>query len=749
MSNKVDAPIDPGYGGLPSMLIDGAPPAGVRCIFPPGQGHCSLVQALRNESLVATPELRRRGISISENLSTLLSRVGKFERVSHCPVVAITGLLNAGKSSLLATYLSPKGRRRVLRGVGNLQGTHRFVIWLPLQWWTEAELLNSLVAQITEIFGHPPEQLSDDPAIAQEQYNGRVDPELMLTNNGKAEIVAAQVPVAPYSNALDPRATSFDPIAVPLIASDVNLDTIQMGLVDCPDIQTGYMAHTGPNSLHGSELAKERREQLGKVGRLCSAFIVVSKLSSLHDEGLTQLLATLRDTMPGVPRILAINKIKARYATSTITSEARGLVDRFGIAGVFAAYDYRSTLAADLIPPAPTRMHIDPGSPQPIFFAIDREASVDGNSPVKARDPSPREYLFDLSKRLDAGTLTRESRRSLALQLKDLSAQTIDWVEANSHARLQQIEGGWQAIADACYEFMAERDAQGHAVGLRLQASPSIVGQLADSFQRTAPAWMRISMTIDRTVRQFQTAIANKTSQLTILQAASGGVTRFIKSFKRGEGAQVVTPKRLADAIRICDRMDAFASVDDSRLLAACEAAMKRFSAEDKAQLDPGELDKWSREVWENMPLKQKLWKGAQPLALLMGPLLAAVLVPIDGGGTAVLVFASLKELVAAAGIAAIMTTTVSGREAIEMVHRETPWRQLSDLFALVCDCVGIPRPIESQLPGSLVGNEKRKLLPSGLPVRIPNPDVLTLSLWGIEEEFVRKLRAVIMETKV
>ncbi len=583
MSNKVDPPIDPGYGGLPGLLTDGVPPSGVLRIFPPGQVNCSLVQSLRNESLIATPELRRRGTAISENMAMLLSRVGKFEKISHCPVVAITGLLNAGKSSLLATYLSPEGRRRVLRGVGNLQGTHRFVIWLPQQWWTEAELLNSLVSQITDIFGHPPEQLSDDPLIAQEQYNGRVDPELMLRNIGAAEMVSAQETVVENSSAIGPTATRVDPIAVPLIASDINLDTIQLGLVDCPDIQTGYMAHTGPHSLYGAELAKERREYLGKVGRLCSAFIVVSKLSSLHDEGLTQLLATLRDTMPGVPRILAINKIKARYATSTITSEARGLVDRFGIAGVFAAYDYRSSLAADLIPPTPSRMHADPGSPQPVFFAIDRDESVHRNPLADERNPSPREYLFDLSKRLDAGTLTRESRRSLALQLKELAAQTIDWVEANSHARLEQIEGGWQAIADACYEFMAERDAQGHSVGLRLQASPSIVGQLADSFQRTAPAWMRISMTIDRTVRQFQTAIANKTSQLTILQAASSGVTRFIKSFKRGEGAQVVTPKRLADAIRLCDRMDAFASIDDLRLLAACEAAMKRFSAEDKA----------------------------------------------------------------------------------------------------------------------------------------------------------------------
>ena len=125
-------------------------------------------------------------------------------------------------------------------------------------------------------------------------------------------------------------------------------------------------------------------------------------------------------------------------------------------------------------------------------------------------------------------------------------------------------------------------------------------------------------------------------------------------------------------------------------MIAGCEAAMKRFAAEDKTLLDPKELDEWSKQIWDNMPLKQKLWKGTQPLALLMGPLLAAVLVPIDGGGTAVLVFASAKELLAAAGIAALLSPTFGGHEALKIVHRETPWRQLSDLFAIVCDSLNV-----------------------------------------------------------
>jgi GTP1/Obg family GTP-binding protein len=55
---------------------------------------------------------------------------GATELVSY-PVIAIAGMLNSGKTSLVSTFLSPQGRTRTLRGVGNAQGTHRFVLWLP------------------------------------------------------------------------------------------------------------------------------------------------------------------------------------------------------------------------------------------------------------------------------------------------------------------------------------------------------------------------------------------------------------------------------------------------------------------------------------------------------------------------------------------------------------------------------------------------------------------------------------------
>lgn len=697
--------------------------AGVLQTFPRNSNPISVLDAVGLESVAGSEEQHQSGKLLHKKLNSLLSQLSIFEQVSHCPVVAITGLLNAGKSSLLATYLSESGRARVLRGVGNQQGTHRFVIWMPEVWWSDPQLLSTLVSFMTSVFGHPPEQLSDDVQEAQQQYNGKVFTSSLMSGGESAAVTG-----------------TVDPITVPLIARDSGLDRLKLGLVDCPDIQTGFLDNP-TSDLRGSELAASRRSQLSKIGRLCSAFVIVSKLSSLHDEGLLQLLTTLRDAMPGVPRILAINKVKARYAPDIVYSEARNLVDRFGIASVFGAYDYRSALTNERIPAPPTGLISSTDNPQPIFWDISNQLDVNSGSNKSLAD---RDYLFHLSSRLEAGSLAKESHRSLSLQLQAAASESLEWLATNEGLRKRQLAAAWKAIADACYDFMAERNSDGQATGLRLQASPAIVGQLADSFQRTAPAWMRFSMTIDRTARQFQQAVSNSASRIKILQTASNSVTQFAKSFRRGEGAQVVTPQRLAESIRNHDYHDATRRIAEEELVASCEVAMKRFAAEDKTLLDPKELDSWSKQIWDNMPLKQKLWKGTQPLALLMGPLLAAVLVPIDGGGTAVLVFASAKELLAAAGIAALLSPTLGGGEALKIVHRETPWRQLSDLFAIVCDSLNVPRPPVDQLPCSNCGGELRPLLTCSLPEKPGAGKQVAIPQWKVADDFLRSLRAAV-----
>jgi hypothetical protein len=726
--SSVSSPQPNCWLALATLLDSADDECGLRRVFPADHQRLSVLDALESLEVAESQPQREQGAEVARKLRGLISQLNVFDRVSHCPVVAITGLLNAGKSSLLATYLSPEGRRRVLRGVGNQQGTHRFVIWLPQVWWSDSELLSTLIGLLTNIFGHPPEQLSSDIGEAQQQYNGMVLHHSLM-RNGKTP---GDDTVPGVADAALSASTSVDPMSIPLIASDRGLDSLKLGLVDCPDIQTGILADRAENAMHGAALATSRREQLARIGRLCSAFVIVSKLSSLHDESLVHVLTTLRDSMPGVPRILAINKVKARYAPEIIAEESRLLTDRFSIRSLFAAYDYRSSLAGPLIPPPPPGMLVSDAEPQPIFFEIGTQT------------PDTCEYLYDLSRRLDAGALARESHRSLSLQLQSLGAQASEWIKCNALLRNKQVTAAWQAIAKACFEFMAERDEMGLASGLRLQASPAILAQMADSLQRTAPPWMRFSMMLDRTARQFQQAVSSSAARFKMWQSASNAVSQFAKSFKRGEGAQVVTAQQLAEAIRKADTQDSTARLSDDELVLGCEIAMKRFSEEDKTLLDSERLDELTKEIWSRMPLSRQLWKATQPLALLTAPFLAAVLIPFDGGGTTVLVFASMKELLIATGLAAVLGPTVMGGAALQILHREAPWRQLSDLFAHVCDSLGVPRPSNQQLPSIPWEGLLRQLQCSSLPEKQPASNAAMLSQWELVDGFQQRLRAAL-----
>ncbi len=695
----------------------------------------SFLDALSCDLVAPNTEEADLGAKLRTRIDTLIHQLSVFESVGRCPIVAITGLLNAGKSSLLASYLSPQNRHRILMGLSNDSGTHRFVLWLPKIWWDDGELLNTLISFISSVFGHPPEHLSEDPEVAALQYSGKIRPEEVLQRKQSSYDSEGAKPSDENSKT---RSTQIDPMDVPLIAYDESLNELKLGLVDCPDIQTGFLG--ARTLIRGEDLADLRREQLRKIGRLCSAFIVVSKMSSLHDDSLFVILEILRDAMPGVPRMLAVNKVKARYAPEVVFEQARSLQDRYAIQSIYCAYDFRSSLADTRIPPKPTRMQDPPdGSSQPIFFECSNTARQEHFGTQTALS---FKYLHDLGEELDIGNLTRESSRSLKIQLKSASLSAQEWMTRCEQLLVRQRTDAWQAVADACYEFMAERDGQGNNTGLRLQASPAIVSQMADSIQRTAPTWMKFSLRIDKTARQLHQAVANSASRLKILQSVSESVSGFAKRFKQGDGAQVVTPQRLAKAVKSCDIHDAFHRSSLGKLEAGCDLAMRRFADEDKTELDADELDKWSEQIWKQMSFREKLWKGTQPLAVMMAPLLAVILVPIDAGGSAFLVFASVKELLAAAGIAAVMTPMASGAGALKIVHRETPWRQLSDLFAILCDSIGVARPDDDLLPYSKCEGEQRQLLPSGLDIKAAAGDH-SLYRWEMNSAFLTQLQLV------
>ncbi len=213
---------------------------------------------------------------------------------------------------------------------------------MPELWGRELELVQVLRQYMLDLFGVEPEPLADEPEQAFAQYNGQLLHQAQASGAGSDSATAV-----------------VDPLRVPLLAFDSGLDALGLALLDCPDIQTAFGPQgIAPDLINHIEMDAEqsqhhRRQMLGLIGRLCSAFLVVSRLSSLHDDTLLSILETLRETMPGVRRVLCVNKVKARYTPAVVDEQARGLVEQFQIAHVYMAYDFRSHWAEHRLPRRP------------------------------------------------------------------------------------------------------------------------------------------------------------------------------------------------------------------------------------------------------------------------------------------------------------------------------------------------------------------------------------------------------------
>lgn len=238
-------------------------------IFPTPQTSLSLDQAL---TLLAANSRQAR--DHAEETNRARQRLREAEHFAHIPIIAVTGTINSGKSTMVSTFLSKQGAERVLIGNLGRHGTQRFVFWLPETWKDKplgAELANRL-RQITKCV---PEYLSEEPAEAAKQYNAGGD--LVRQFN------------------------------TPLIAYDPALDEKDIAFLDCPDIQRPLDDSTVSADASTSHL---RLERLRTLSPLCSAFIIVASMEQLQTEIVGAVFRTHQDVASNAPLWFILNKIE-------------------------------------------------------------------------------------------------------------------------------------------------------------------------------------------------------------------------------------------------------------------------------------------------------------------------------------------------------------------------------------------------------------------------------------------------------
>ncbi len=275
------------------------------------------------------------------------------------PLLAIAGLLNAGKTSLVAGFLSSTGRNRLLIGESNLHGTHRFIIWLPEAWRRDAELWKSVRAQLETVFDYPPEDLSDEPALAAKQYN-----------------------------AIDAKRPIEIALATPLIATDPALDQWNIGLIDCPDIQTGITASEVDKQAGSAwsvsksitHIAEFREKLLSRALHIASAFVVVASANSLQDEYVDRILASASTAMPGLKKILAVNRVPRRYSIVEVADEIRHGYAAHDCWRFYMAYHFDGPIGRERLPSLdlvqPESTSPSPVASLPAFFRIDHSTAA-------------------------------------------------------------------------------------------------------------------------------------------------------------------------------------------------------------------------------------------------------------------------------------------------------------------------------------------------------------------------------------
>ena len=733
------------WGGLLALLEDDDRRAAAERIMPLGNRDRPSVE---RESFLSA--LRRIDASIAESVLASGRQMHTADQLVERPTVAVAGMLNSGKTSLVSTFLSAAGRRRCLRGANDREGTHRFVLWLPSAWKHDIELWGLLLSRIGDALGSPPEMLSEDPGEAHAQYNNR---------GGDAGT-----------------------LGVPLVATDIGLDAAGIGLLDCPDIVSDESLGLGS--------PEARRRMLGKAATLCSAFLVVTAAESSRDTTLAELLRIASDLMPGVPRLLAVNKVRPQQTPDQVLEAFGPLARNHGIETTYAAYDFDVPASRPYIPTDSVshKFSVDEVSeqgPLPVFFSL---AADPERNPPNAIDAN--RLLAALPRLLDRSELFQRFRLALESGL-----QTSVWqrglvaIEQDADRSHRETAAAQDCLLQAAFDFFAHRAVGGEVAELRLHQSERIVRQLAESFASTAPWYARWGVRLNTTIRRVFGGATDLIRQLTPTAMARKSAGELKEKFRRGEYGGLLTPDRLQKAIERHGGSAALAHWNDvalqsdlalgndrplqdagrvraglagdragpagdraglagdrtgneprsgdasARWFEAVEAAIARFERDDFTSLDPRRLDEAVRQMWREVPLRKKLSAGLTPLVALMATFGSVLMIPIDFGGNLVLLHASIPELFAAAGLTTLSAVWAGGKNS-RNVGQQAAKQQLADFQAVLCDVFGVARP---DPPGSVIVADVRETLPAP-QIACREPIGPTLIVYRVRDEFRQEL---------
>jgi hypothetical protein len=574
------------------------------------------------------------------------------------PVVAVAGLINSGKTSLVASLLSPTGRTRVLRGVSAGSGTQRFTLWLPGSWQERPDLRPQVDRELARIFGHAPELLAAKPGEAQTQQMRR------------------------------------DALAVPLLAWDEALDAQGIALLDCPDIQRRTPGESDARNI--------RLEMLKAAGAICAGVVLVARRTEIE----VREFHLITELLPSATRVYAVNFLRRESATEVATEmhDAAGLPEGF----VYAAYDYdvgsNAAFAPACDPNFGSGVSADTNADRtPFFFEVPHDAAqaIDEETALK-----------HLGRRLGPEALRQRRQRELVGDLvKDLSA-AAETIQREVARMNRVIDTAALDLFDRCHRLF--RDGE----NLRLKIDPEIAEAMAAAIRHEAPWDMKLLLAVHHwlfrqlgRLREAGTLLAGK------LQVPERWMERFREVWRSTPESPLNehNVKRQLEAWSLAHGTtptSTTASVSHDWQTPARDI-LERFAAKERTRLPRETWEELARQLWKKTPVG---WTRFKVASLLVIALAALAIFPVLGGAALLattfhttVVALTWKELLVAAGLGALLTSDFA-RSFERMVDQTLGRRQIANFFAIVADRVGLPREVprerKSEFPEPMIEAE-------------------------------------------
>jgi len=592
--------------------------------------------------------------NLADDISATLRSLKTAEKLSKHPILAVTGQLNSGKSSVVASFLSAEGRERVPRGSSSATGTHRFVYWVPQSWLNDDSYKSLLLDLIATAHPDGVEFLETDPEKAAQQYRSGRD--------------------------------NLSTLSIPLIAGDTQLDQLGAGLLDCPDIQTHDSSEADKRL---TESDNPRLDFLTAASRVCSAFLVVWSRAAIRDRLIEIMLNALRKRMASAPLYLLINMIRPEKGQPALTmqdSDVTRLLEQFSIAPdhVYGAFDYAIEDRGD----RPGWRHFTP------IKLIEKFNKSEGPQfyPL-AEGIKTKADLHSLSESLDTAEIQRikilDHRNELNAHLTEAQKITRKWVGGQELEIIEKYDG----LLATCQGMMTDEN-----TGEPLQImSPEFAEALHQSILRTAPMALKLPLKLAKPFDKALNSTKKFIGSLNLKSFAKDKVEDLEGELKQHLKLGSI---KLASSESLARRMQTQrwcpADIEVSELEKAWNETFLIFQKHPIETFDSELLDTSSKDYWDGFSLMQKFTIGGKALLGTLGGLAAVcgiATLAVDGGAT----FYAATSVSHAINSGIALAVTAGGSAAAMVSFKDTLLKDntlpyLSRLFSIACDCFRLPR---------------------------------------------------------